>query len=162
MRAVVFCTNRLRRFSLSDERGTQFVELALVLPVMLLMLASVAEFGRFFYTYQTLAKATRTGARYLTIKPPTTDNDEKAQNMVVYGNPEGTGEPVVAGLTTGMVRVVRDGANPALPDHVTIRIEGYAYEPLFNLVRFSGDSRTSLRINVDPSTKMRMFITIPS
>ncbi len=145
-----------------DERGTQLVELALVLPILLVLFGAAAEFGRFFYTYQTLAKATRAGARYLTIKQPTADNDENAQNMVVYGNPEGTGEPVVSGLTPGMVRVVREGANPALPDHVTVRIEGYAYEPLFNLVRFSGDSRNSLRINVDPSTKMRMFLSIPS
>lgn len=150
-----------RRFA-RDERGTQLVELAVVLPVLLVLFGATAEFGRFFYTYQTLAKATRTGARFLTIKPPTTANDEEAQNMVVYGNPEGTGDPVVAGLTPGMVRVVREGANPALPDHVTVSIEGYAYEPLFNLVRFSGDSRNTLRINVDPSTKMRMFITIPS
>ena len=145
-----------------DERGTQLVELAIVLPILLVLFGAAAEFGRFFYTYQTLAKATRTGARYLTIKQPTADNDEKAQNMVVYGNPDGTGDPVVAGLTPGMVRVVREGANPALPDHVTVRIEGYAYEPLFNLVKLSGDSRNTLRINVDPSTTMRMFLSIPS
>jgi Flp pilus assembly protein TadG len=145
-----------------DERGTQLVELAIVLPILLVLFGAAAEFGRFFYTYQTLAKATRTGARYLTIKAPTAENDEKAQNMVVYGNPDGTGEPVISGLTPGMVRVVREGNNPAMPDHVTVRIEGYAYEPVFNLVNFTGDSRNTLRINVDPSTKMRMFLSLPS
>ncbi len=149
-----------RRFARS-ERGTQLVELAIALPVVLMLMGAAAEFGRFFYTYQTLSKATRAGARYLTIKAATTENDEKAQNMVVYGNPEGTGSPVVTGLTPGMVRVVREGANPALPDHVTVRIEGYAYRPLFLLIAPSGD-RASMHINVDPSTTMKFFLTIPS
>ncbi len=151
---------RAGRFA-RDERGTQLVELAVVLPILLVLFGATAEFGRFFYTYQTLAKATRTGARYLSIKAATADNDEKAQNMVVYGNPEGTGDPVVAGLTPGMVRVVREGANPALPDHVTVRIEGYAYQPLFNIVPTSG-GHGSLSVNVDPSTTMKFFSSIPS
>jgi len=148
-----------RRFA-RDERGTQLVELAVVLPVLLVLFGTAAEFGRFFYTYQTLSKATRAGARYLTIKTPNT-TDEKAQNLVVYGNTEGTGEPVVSGLTPDMVRVARTGENPAMPDRVTVRIEGYAYRPLFNIVPTSGD-RGSLNINVDPSTTMKFFSTIPS
>ena len=152
---------RLGRFAL-DERGTQLVELAVVLPVLLLLFGATAEFGRFFYTYQTLSKATRAGARYLTIKTPGAAADEKAQNLVVYGNTEGTGEPVVSGLTPGMVRVVRTGENPSLPDRVTVRIEGYAYRPLFNIVPAGGGHRGSLHINVDPSTTMKFFSTIPS
>ena len=149
-----------RRFA-REERGTQLVELAIVLPVLLVLFGTAAEFGRFFYTYQTLSKATRAGARYLTIKTPSADTDEKAQNLVVYGNVEGTGEPVVVGLTPDMVRVVRTGENPSLPDRVTVRIEGYAYQPLFNLVPVAGD-RASLHIDVDPSTTMKFFSTIPS
>ena len=152
---------RLGRFA-RDERGTQLVELAVVLPILLVLFGTAAEFGRFFYTYQTLAKATRTGARYLTIKAATAANDEAAQNMVVYGNPERAGEPVVAGLTPGMVQVAREGANPAMPDRVTVRIEGYSYERLFNLVKITGDGRNSLSIDVDPSTTMRFFSTLPS
>ena len=157
---------RMKAFGLSarsfarEERGTQLVELAVVLPVLLLLFGTAAEFGRFFYTYQTLSKATRAGARYLTISTPGV-TDEKAQNLVVYGNVEGTGEPVVTGLTPDMVRVVRTGDNPSLPDRVTVRIEGYAYRPLFNLVPASGD-RASLSINIDPSTTMKFFSTIPS
>jgi Flp pilus assembly protein TadG len=52
-----------------SERGTQLVELALVLPVLLALFAATAEFGRYFYNYATLAKATRAGARYLATTP---------------------------------------------------------------------------------------------
>ena len=161
-RRYAFRPSALGRFA-RCERGTQLVELALVLPILLVLFGMTAEFGRFFYTYQTLAKATRTGARYLTIKTPTAENDERAQNMVIYGNPEGTGEPVVTGLTRDMVRVAREGENPAMPTHVTIRIEGYPYRPLFDIVGLTGgDSRNSLNINVEPSTTMRFFSTLPS
>ena len=56
--------NRFRR----DDRGVQLVELAIVLPILLLLFAGVAEFGRYFYEYSTAAKSARLGARYLAEK----------------------------------------------------------------------------------------------
>ncbi len=46
---------RIRRF-VKKERGTQLVELAIVLPVMLMLFASIAEFSNFFSTYTALDK----------------------------------------------------------------------------------------------------------
>ena len=66
--------------------------------------ASTAEFSRFFHTYATLAKATRAGARYQISQPPGSP-DATAKNIVVFGNPAGTGTPVVAGLPTAKVKV---------------------------------------------------------
>jgi TadE-like protein len=149
----------IRRFARS-ERGTQLVELAIVLPVMLMMLGAVAEFGRFFYTYQTLSKATRAGARYLTIESAAAD--AKAKNLVVYGNESGTGTPVVSGLAGGNVRVLRTGGTSAFPERVTIRIEGYTYQPVFDLGKLIGRPTLSLRVPVSPSTTMRIFSSIPS
>ena len=37
--------SRFRR----DEQGVQLVELAIVIPIMLLLFAGIAEFGRYFY-----------------------------------------------------------------------------------------------------------------
>ena len=78
-----------------DERGAQLIELAIVLPLFLVMFAATAEFGRFFYEYTTLAKATRAGTRYLITAPSTGKSDTEARNIVVYGNPAGTGTPIV-------------------------------------------------------------------
>jgi Flp pilus assembly protein TadG len=145
-----------------NERGTQLVELAIVLPLLILMLGAAAEFGRFFYTYQTLAKATRTGARYLTTESAAGTNDPKAENLVVYGNQSGTGTPVVVGLTAGQVRITRTGGTSAFPERVTVKIVGYTYEPLFDLGKLVGNPGLSLRIDVAPSTTMRYFSSIPS
>lgn len=151
----------IRRFARS-ERGTQLVELAIVLPIMLMMLAASAEFGRFFYTYQTLAKATRTGARYLMTESAAGTSDTKAKNLVVYGNESGTGTPVISGLGGANVRVLRTGGSPAFPDRVTVRIEGYTYQPVFDLGKMIGNPTLSLRVPVSPSTTMRYFSSIPS
>jgi Flp pilus assembly protein TadG len=151
----------LRRFARS-ERGTQLVELAIVLPILLMLLGAAAEFGRFFYTYQTLSKATRAGARYLTTESAAGAADAKAKNLVVYGNQSGTGTPVVTGLSGTNIRVVRTGGTNAFPERITVRIEGYTYQPVFDLGKLIGKPTFSLRVPVSPSTTMRYFSSIPS
>jgi hypothetical protein len=163
MRVTKKLGGALRRFARS-ERGTQLVELAIVLPVMLLLLVITAEFGRYFYTYTTLAKATRSGARYLTTAPGNGSMDGDAKNLVVYGNTEGEGDPIVAGLDTTNVIVEREGGNlsAGMPERVTVKIEGYDYVPLFNIAGISGKEGMSLAVAISPSTTMRFLLTIPS
>ena len=161
MRRLLPTPSACRRFARS-ERGTQLVELAIVLPVLIVMFAAVAEFGRLFYTYQTLAKATRAGARYLTTEPASGVSDEAAANLVVYGNTAGTGEPIVAGLTADNVEVTREGPNPALPERVSVSIDGFNYVPLFDLGALVGRPSLSLNVEVSPSTTMRMLGATPS
>lgn len=150
----------LRRFARS-ERGTQLVELAIVLPVMLALFGAAAEFGRFFYTYATISKATRSAARYLTVEP-LGGTEEKAANLVVYGNTAGTGDPLVEGLTTAHVGVTRNGGSAAMPEFITVSVEGFTYRPLFDLGALIGSPSVSLNIDVSPKTTMRSFSTIPS
>lgn len=145
-----------------SERGTQLVELAIVLPLLVIMLGAAAEFGRFFYTYQTLAKATRTGARYLTTETANGKKDPTAENLVVYGNEAGTGKPVVSGLSPSQVQITRTGGTSAFPERVTVKIVGYTYAPLFDLGKLVGKKSLSLSIDVKPSTTMRYFSSIPS
>src|ERR1044071_133839 len=69
------------------EKGNATVELAIVFPILVLLLGGTAELGRLFYTYTTLAKATKTGARYLSnaADPSLTATKLKAQSLVVCG-----------------------------------------------------------------------------
>ena len=144
-------TRRLRRL-LRCEAGTQLAELAIVLPVLLVLFGATAEFGRFFYTYATLAKATRSAARYLTASNRATDAD--AQHLVVYGSTgDGAVEPVVTGLDISNVDIVREGP-PGFPEKVTVGISGYKYKPIFDLGKLMGADFT-MSVDVKPSTTMR-------
>lgn len=48
---------------LRDKRGQSLVELALVMPMVLLLLMGVVEFGRMFHTYLVITQGSREGAR---------------------------------------------------------------------------------------------------
>jgi Flp pilus assembly protein TadG len=52
---------RLRRAS--DERGVAVVEFALIMPVLILLVAGVIQFGIMYSQYQVLQGAAREGAR---------------------------------------------------------------------------------------------------
>ncbi|HEX2461684.1 MAG TPA: TadE/TadG family type IV pilus assembly protein [Vicinamibacterales bacterium] len=55
-----------------NDRGAAMIEMALTLPLLLLLSVSVFEFGRAFQTWQVLTNATREGARVASL-PGTTD-----------------------------------------------------------------------------------------
>lgn len=59
-----------------SERGAVAVEFAIVLPVLLLLVMGIAEFGRAYNTQMTLTHAAREGARVLAI----TQNEVAARN----------------------------------------------------------------------------------
>lgn len=151
---------RWTRFA-RNERGVQLAELALVLPIFLMLFGATAEFGRFFYEYTTLAKAARAGSRYLVTAPVTATEDARAKNIIVYGNPDGTGSPIVKGLSTSNVTITREGGAPALPETVKVQITNYQYQPIFDLGKIVKNSSLSLNIDVKPSVTMRYLLTQP-
>jgi Flp pilus assembly protein TadG len=154
----------LSRFRL-DDRGVQLVELAIVLPIMLLLFAAVAEFGRYFYEYTTVAKSARLGARYLAAKAAnssTTNWQANAKNLVVFGNTAGTGSPVLSGLSTANVTVDYQGGTPGVPDTVKVSIVNYKHEPVFDLGKLLNSTSVSLNVDVKPSVTMRYLLTQPS
>ncbi|MCA1576874.1 MAG: pilus assembly protein [Acidobacteria bacterium] len=153
--------NRFRR----NEQGVQLLELAIVLPIMLLLFAAVAEFGRYFYEYTTAAKGARVAARYLASKSVTstkTDWKANAKNMVVYGNTAGTGSPILPGLTVANVDVQYLGGTLGIPDTVKVSIVNYEHDPLFDIGKLLKIDALSLAVDVKPSVTMRYLLTTPS
>ncbi|QIA27137.1 pilus assembly protein [Thermaerobacter sp. PB12/4term] len=51
------------------QQGQSLVELAVLLPVLLLILMGVLDFGRYFYAGLTVRHAAREGARYGAVHP---------------------------------------------------------------------------------------------
>jgi len=153
--------NRFRR----DDRGVQLVELAIVLPILMMLFAGVAEFGRYFYEYTTVAKGARVGARYLAakaVKSTSTNWQANAKNLVVYGNTAGTGSPILTGLSTANVTVEYQGGTAGVPDLVKVSIVNYKHTPVFDLGKMLNISSLSLNVDVKPSVTMHYLLTQPS
>lgn len=145
-----------------DDRGLQLVELAITLPVLILLFAAVAEFGRYFESYTTLAKGSRVAVRYLATARVNGCDDLNAKNLVVYGNFAGTGSPIVKGLTVSNVIITRrNGAGvvtAGFPATVTIEITNFKHTPVFDLGKMMNSS-LSLNIDMKPSVTMRYLLT---
>lgn len=151
--------NRFRR----DEQGVQLLELAIVLPIMLVLFGAVAEFGRYFYEYTTVAKGARVGARYLisrSVSDPT--NVSNAKNLVVYGNTAGSGTPILPGLSPTNVDVQYQGGPAGVPQQVKVSIINYKHDSVFDLGKLLKNPSLSLEVDVKPSVTMHFLLTQPS
>ena len=148
-----------------NERGIQLVELAIVIPLLILLFAAAAEFGRYFQEHTTLAKGTRIAVRYLATADTFGGDDLTAKKLVVYGNLAGTGSPIVPGLTVANVDIIRKnlagGVTTGFPATVTVEIINFKHSPLFDLGKLTRSS-LSLNIDIKPSATMRYLLTQPT
>src|SRR5688572_20196266 len=116
---------KILRRMVRSEAASSTIELAIVFPILLIMFVGTAELGRLFYTYTSLAKATKTGARYLStsrdatspVAAEVTAAKASARNLVVCGNPAGCANetPIVPGLTTANVTICDNFSVPCSP-----------------------------------------------
>lgn len=79
----------MRRFWSGNERGQALVELAIALPLLILILMGIFEFGRAFYTYQVVTNASREGARVAALGG---SDSEVAARAAAAASPAGTAE----------------------------------------------------------------------
>lgn len=70
--------------SYSKQRGVAAVEMAILLMPLIFIVFGITEFGRAFYQYNTVVKATRDAARYLSVQQPGTKNNV-AECLLIYG-----------------------------------------------------------------------------
>jgi Flp pilus assembly protein TadG len=103
---------RLRSFWRND-RGTALIESAIVLPVFLLLVGGIYEFGYFFYQQQLMTIGVRDAARYLalTSDPNSATSQADAINLAVYGSISGGITPRVSNWSTDDLMVSVTAAN---------------------------------------------------
>ncbi|WPN59523.1 TadE/TadG family type IV pilus assembly protein [Pseudomonas sp. P9_31] len=109
------------------QQGVALVEFTLVLPLLLLLLLSLGEFGRMLYQYNVLLQASRDADRFVASQAWNSTKGaidltnatlvSQTKNVAVYGVPANTGTAVVSGLTTANVAVAAVGT-----DHVRVTI----------------------------------------
>lgn len=86
-----------RSFSLlPDERGAVAVEFALLLPLLIMLVMGVIEFGRGYNATIELTGAVREGARALALGQSSSD----AENAIVAASPGLSPAPSVSGVAS--------------------------------------------------------------
>ena len=158
----------MRRLVRSEKGGT-LAELAILVPFLVVMLAAVSELGRFFQTYTTLSKATRSAARYLSSHQFNPQEKGRAKNLVVCGKLTCTGgDELVRGLTAGNVCIQTtltagstvETVTVFIPRQETVTCEDdttatwFRYQPIFDIGALLNND-FSLVYPITPSTTMR-------
>jgi Flp pilus assembly protein TadG len=139
--------NSLRRRT--EERGQAFVELALVLPVLLLLLLGVIQFGNVFRDYIALTDATRVGARQASVSRSIQPDANRIPRVVAQVQRAAVN--LDSGKMTITVTPIKvDGVTPGWEESgdVTVR-STYPFKiDLFGLVVYDGllHSRTTERV----------------
>lgn len=127
-----------------SRQGSALLEFALATSILIPLFTGTFQFGYTLYVYNNLQSAVRGGARYASMRSYDSANDMPSigfstavKNMVVYGNPDGTGQPVSRGLTISNVQI-QPNMNGAAPESITVQIAGYKIDAVFTSFTFNG------------------------
>ena len=162
------------RTLLRREDGGALAELAILVPFLAVMLAAVCEVGRYFQTYTTLSKATRTASRYLSNHDLNHVEIARANNLAYCGKLVcGAGDPpIVSGLlstniciettgspkvTTVTVRIPRD-TSPCNPVASAPVATPYVFRPIFDIGALLNNPAVSMALPITPATTMYYMI----
>lgn len=131
------------RGSLKRQRGVAAVELALLLPIMILFLSFPLFFARYFWHYTVAQKAAQDAARYMsTISAQEMKTGSLAQSALAIANDiastelaelsPGSAPPTVT-FYCGGYSCTGTGARP-LPDTVLVRVTMDMFDNILGLV----------------------------
>ncbi|MCE5258470.1 MAG: pilus assembly protein, partial [Chloroflexi bacterium] len=109
------------------NKGASLVEMALMLPILVLILAGVGDLGRAFHDYIVINNASREGARYASHFP---DADVGIKQTTVN-------EAVSSGVAITTSQVAIGGLNSTKGNPITVTVS-YPFRPI--LTRIIGRS----------------------
>jgi Flp pilus assembly protein TadG len=105
---------------LKSQRGAELIEMALVLPLLLLVLVGISDFGFLFSRYEVLTNAAREGARIAVLSGSgynTADVQSRVCSYLTSGGvpttncTTGTGNPTIT-VTNVTINLPTPGATP--------------------------------------------------
>ncbi|AEF94051.1 TadE family protein [Desulfotomaculum nigrificans CO-1-SRB] len=126
-----------------NQRGQTLVELALILPILIILLMGTIEFGRIFFTYLTVTHASREAARSTVIA--TGKDDAYIRNKVL----EAASWLTPADLKVDVTPSSPDNRTSGVPLTVTVSYPVQLYTPVLSNVLtnpFTVKAQTTMRI----------------
>ncbi|HEY0780383.1 MAG TPA: TadE/TadG family type IV pilus assembly protein [Gemmatirosa sp.] len=115
-----------------DERGAALVEFAIVVPMLLVLVLAIVDFGRMMAVSGGLAAAVRDGARYAATSANPSDATQQSNIKARVINAfQAFGGPAIQ--TSNIAITVDNSAG-----NVTVAVSGYTYQPLTPVMRMIG------------------------
>lgn len=132
------------------RKGSAIIETAVLTPVVVMLLVGMTQIAQITLTYYSLKKSIYSTATWLSAQQgvnfcdPGDASVVAALNYGVTGTADGSGQPVVSGLTAGMIRITPLRYNsvdqtigeytcdvtPTRPDFIEVSIpDGYIVQP---------------------------------
>jgi Flp pilus assembly protein TadG len=148
----------IRRLRVRSERGAELVEFALVLPLLLVLIGGIIDFGFLFQRYEVVTNAAREGARLGSL-PGYQDDDVQARvREYIRIGLNLTQAQLDANVPTSNV-VVQSATVPGVTPPVATRIVRVTYRhdfimlgPIMGLI----NATWSNQINVYGTSEMRL------
>lgn len=140
-RALPRWANCLPRFIRETERGQALVEFTMVLPLLLVLLFALVDFGRAFYTWMLVTNAAREGARAAAVQAPQSEVQARIYGSFCKSYPSG------CSLNPAPLTIDWSGANIQGPrgSASVIKVQ-YSFQfvtPLGGILQFIGGSNIS-------------------
>lgn len=124
-----------------SDRGQAIVEFALVLPVLLLLVLGIIQFGRLYSNDETITNATRAGARVAAVSRATSDPVGTTIQAVKAAAPN---------LTQSQINVTVSPAPPWQPGSMVTVTATYPYSiDMLGMVVKSGTLSSSTKERVE-------------
>ncbi len=121
-------THILRRFARS-ERGTALVELGMIIPLFLLLIFALLEYGRLYWNITTAQKAMHIAARMATVGPPVCEGVPETHDLA-------SGAPANTKFGTLCRNNTVCDPNPTLPGPCTLDLSDPENKPYHSRIWF--------------------------
>ena len=151
---------RSRRVRRRGERGQSLVEFALLLPILLILLFAIVDFGMGFHAYITVTNSAREGARLGAVHPPlnvssSPCNGKSSLNKCIEDRVRATAD--LADQSTKMTVTITN-ANGQSGQSVVVKAD-YQYNlitPLAGLVQFVSGNVIGPTLTFSSTADMRL------
>ena len=148
------------RRAVAPEGGQSLAEMALVLPILLILIFGVIEFSMALRSYIVVTNATREGARYGALGAPSgsypTDCTSAPGNATIVGRTCGSLNGLKSANVTSVSATTPNGPGSGKSLVVTTKYTYHFFTPVGGLIRFFSGGAYSDQIDFTSSTTMRL------
>lgn len=132
-----------------DEKGQALVEFALLVPIFLILLFAIVDFGMGFHSWITITNSAREGARLGAVSASTDDIRDRVYDTATLINED-------TNMTVTVTNAADDGGDPG--ESVVVQVD-YDYDlitPLASLVAFLSGDILGPTLELSSTAEMRL------